>query len=564
MPSPRLTELILAYNRAPGDAVVHTSVVRDLHRHYRGEIKIDVRTPHREVFENNPYLTPLKHAKKIELSVQPWIKTGKHGLHFLTALHKSLENQTGLECPVYEPKPDLHLTEAEKRPTVEGPYWVVLAGGKANVTIKHWPWARYQAVASGLVERGFRVVQAGAKAPGHAHAALEGVVDLVGRTNLRQLFSLIYNAEGVVCSVTAAMHIAAAFDKRCVVIAGGREEPWWEWYGGYPDAFGTVAAPVKVPHDFLHTLGQLSCCRDRGCWKKLILPKAGEKKICLLPNKTESQPQAECMAMIEPEDVLRAAVPEPMTGQPMDHRIIGGSFTVCVLLYGPHHDLHKRCLQSILDTMPQGRIAELRIGMNQVCLETYDWLERNVMHRCSVSLFDNGPENKMKYPVMREMFHKFPPLTPYTLWFDDDSYTVNPDWLNVLACNIIEGHDKGFRVYGAHFKHTLRTDKEKQWFRDATWYKGRPFQDDSSRETSNGSKIHFVVGGFWACETQLLLDADIPDARLNHNGGDITIGEQIHQAGFKINNFNAKKVHIHTSGSPRRGHSENFPWRTAK
>ena len=95
---------------------------------------------------------------------------------------------------------------------------------------------------------------------GHWHPRLAHVIDLVGRTTTREFVRLMYHAEGVLCPVTFAMHLAAAVPTRagrpphrpCVVVAGGREPPHWE---AYPH------------HQFLHTVGMLSCCADGGCWK---------------------------------------------------------------------------------------------------------------------------------------------------------------------------------------------------------------------------------------------------------------------------------------------------------
>ena len=41
--------------------------------------------------------------------------------------------------------------------------------------------------------------------------------------------------------------------------------------------------------------------------------------------------------------------------------------------------------------------------------------------------------------------------------------------------------------------------------------------------------------------TEAMRAANIPDVRLGHNGGDITIGEQMHQAGFGIRQWNRGK-----------------------
>ena len=53
-------------------------------------------------------------------------------------------------------------------------------------------------------------VQVGAN--GHHHPKLEGTIDLRGQTSLRELIRLVYHSQGVLCSITALMHLAAAVD----------------------------------------------------------------------------------------------------------------------------------------------------------------------------------------------------------------------------------------------------------------------------------------------------------------------------------------------------------------
>jgi ADP-heptose:LPS heptosyltransferase len=113
---------------------------------------------------------------------------------------------------------------------------------------------------------------------------------------LRQFLCLIYHAAGVVCPVTAAMHAAAAFERPCVVIAGGREPPHWEMYPG---------------HQFLHTVGQLPCCARGGCWKARVVPLGdGDRdrdfNLCVQPVELGGEPVAACMKLLEPRDVVRA------------------------------------------------------------------------------------------------------------------------------------------------------------------------------------------------------------------------------------------------------------------
>ncbi|MFT5466117.1 MAG: ADP-heptose:LPS heptosyltransferase [Verrucomicrobiales bacterium] len=55
----RPKKLILRNHQSPGDIVMLTAAVRDLHAHYPGQFLTDVRTPCPALWEHNPYLTPI-------------------------------------------------------------------------------------------------------------------------------------------------------------------------------------------------------------------------------------------------------------------------------------------------------------------------------------------------------------------------------------------------------------------------------------------------------------------------------------------------------------------------
>src|SRR5262245_11474085 len=58
-PAQRPRKLVLRNSLSPGDIVMLTAAVRDLHRCYPGQFLTDVRTSCAPLWENNPYLTPL-------------------------------------------------------------------------------------------------------------------------------------------------------------------------------------------------------------------------------------------------------------------------------------------------------------------------------------------------------------------------------------------------------------------------------------------------------------------------------------------------------------------------
>ena len=127
------------------------------------------------------------------------------------------------------------MSQVEEVTRVPVPFWIVAAGGKYDFTAKWWEHARWQTVVDAFAGR-ILFVQVGEQ--GHHHPPLRGVLDLRGKTDLRQLVRLVHHAQGVLCPVTLHMHLAAAVpvkpgmpkNRPCVVVAGGREPSQWEAY----------------------------------------------------------------------------------------------------------------------------------------------------------------------------------------------------------------------------------------------------------------------------------------------------------------------------------------------
>ena len=312
--------ILLTHWRAPGDIVCMTACVRDLALNYPNRYEIHVAGSCQDLWENNPHVTKAwgprlpRDIPRYRLScVDSFATSDTSKMHYITAFHRDLEKQLAIEIPALYPKGDLYLSDPEGTvPPVEGRYWLVIAGGKADIPVKMWSAARFQQIVSILHEHDIRCVQAGATLPGHQHPVLSGVIDLVGKTDFRGFLRLVYHADGVICPPTFAMHAAAAFDKPCVVIAGGRE-PWW--WAAYVDAtqghFGEQSQPVQVPHRYLHTIGQLECCRLSGCWRTHIGPCEGKstETLCVSPvDDGHGQSIPTCLAQITVEQVIEAVL----------------------------------------------------------------------------------------------------------------------------------------------------------------------------------------------------------------------------------------------------------------
>lgn len=317
-----MRKLILSMHMAIGDTVVFTGLIRDIKRIHGDAIQVDTRTNFADLWQFNPYVTFLdpqrEDVEQYDLrDYCPGITAAGRGdpLHFMSWYHRDFVDQTGLDAWPTESKPDLHISPAMRdTPPITGRYWVVFGGGKTDMTTKHWEYVRYQELINRLRPYGLQFVQTGAvhnsNRTQHIHPPLEGVLNLVGWGGIPELLWQIYHAEGVICPITSGMHIAAAFDKPCVVIAGGREEATWESYTNLHGSFGDKAVPVKVPHRYLHTIGLLPCCPTKGCWKKRVVKlEPHDESLCWRPvTKPNRQTVPECMDMITVEAVMGAVL----------------------------------------------------------------------------------------------------------------------------------------------------------------------------------------------------------------------------------------------------------------
>jgi ADP-heptose:LPS heptosyltransferase len=721
-------KLIIVHKKAPGDTLVLTGFIRDLHRAYPNQYVTDFKGHGSSLFENNPYITPLrtKQAKKGAMEVTADYGKGlreqkNETIHFLSYFHRWWERKHNQTVPVTDPIPDLHLSPEEQQPVFNGRYWVINAGGKSDFTCKIWEARKFQQVVDRLNALGINVVQVGTTSKGpprNWHPQLKGVINLLDRTNLRDLMRIVKHADGVICGVTMLMHMAAALERPCIVLAGGREAWWWEAYVRENKGLGPKAHTLKNPHRFLHTIGQLDCCKTHGCWKnKVIATGTKDPLICKLPVSTPGQTVPKCLHMItvdhvvgevmshyednslpalgspkpvlvppqttppvekvvsppenaqmptggenrlaqtnvippsapvhgttvKPSSKTAVKVAQPKNGQLLDifsapapapesppeapapeplkdtvviaaappaatgvvrtadspplqvedapaagaealqlvaplqgkdkgfgkgavvpndpnifnNPIIGGKFTFCILFYGDYFNMHKQCLDLLIQTVPQER-REIRVATNAACAQTISYIE-SLQNTGDIQLHYFHENNDYKYPVMREMFHDpaHPITTNYTIWFDDDTLcNKKSDWLTLLAAMIIEHHpDNKTRMFGPIFTFNYQPS-QMEWIKQATWYRGRNFQTRQGKEAPNANSVRFVTGSFWAVETAAIKQCDIPDSRIEHNGGDYMIGEQMWQNGYQLKAFSNTKQHVQWSSVKRRGASQ--------
>jgi len=288
---------------SPGDVATMTAAVYSLHHAYPHHYLTEVTGTAPEIWEHNPHVTRLTDEQRetallIDMQYPSHHESNQRHVPFLAGYTEFLGAVLGRQIPLACRRPMLYLSDEERSwiPQVQDvhnpqvPYWVVNAGTKYDYTCKQWPLEYYQEVVDRTLGR-IQWVQIGAEE--HAHPRLRNVMDLVGRTDLRQLIRLVYHSQGGLGPVTLLQHLCAAWEKPYVCLLGGREPATW------------VSYPLQHT---LHTIGQFSCCRTGACWKSRVIALGdGEKQdesLCEHPVPWARHPFPACMGAIRPSEVV--------------------------------------------------------------------------------------------------------------------------------------------------------------------------------------------------------------------------------------------------------------------
>lgn len=306
-----MRNLLLTNRRALGDVVVSTALMRDIKRQYGDEINIAFHGTNRELFQDVPYLSKLRQAETVSLGYghREW-KVGidmstKCPQHFVKAYYEFFTRKTGIPVEMTELRPDLHVDDP-CHPDAKG-RWLAVTGGKTDFAAKIWhprSWETLFRLAPN--EKFARVGALGKNNIHHALRAGDNVVDLRGKTDVRGFVAAIREAKGVICGVTAAMHIAAAFDKPCIVIAGGREPWWWEAYTDVTRRINGHEGPPLRNQVYLHTVGQMRCCTPNACWHSHLPGRPGKTKFCSNVVTKDKISYPACLDGITPYHILQA------------------------------------------------------------------------------------------------------------------------------------------------------------------------------------------------------------------------------------------------------------------
>jgi len=343
-------KLLLVNHDGLSDTVLLTALVRDFQRATGGEFLVDVYTDGMPLWlynqhisrldwravpydgssplEPHEYEVPGRRIKLVcydsEIQVVPLSKSGhfaaSESLNHINAYHAihsfahDISQKLGLSAivPIGEQKGDIALSDVERgwvsqveELGVPHTFWLLSTGGAYERSALWWDPVRFQRVVDEF-EGKITFVQVGMDT--ERHPKLRGAIDLVGKTDLRQLVRLVYHAGGYLGPANFLMHLAAAVPVRpldrhmrlrpakraAVIIAGGREPSQWIAYEG---------------HQVIHTNGMLPCCSVGGCGKsRCEEPHPLEphpESLCSMPvSISRDSVIPRCLDMISPQAVI--------------------------------------------------------------------------------------------------------------------------------------------------------------------------------------------------------------------------------------------------------------------
>jgi hypothetical protein len=243
--------LVNAIGAGIGDDLLCTAMFRELRR--RGEDNFWVTNSHPELYRHNPdvrvVVPPLDRYDALlrrlgTRVVTPWYTSYNPAYdrdepvpqqHLISVMCQ----RAGITGSI-DLRPYLTLTEQEIAAGRLAPRQVAIQSSgldaKHAMRNKNWRVEGYQGVVTALRDR-YDFVQVGSR----NDPAIEGALDLRGKTSLRGTAGVLAGSLAFVGQVGFVMHLARAVDCRSVVVYGGRETPMQSGYPCNENLYSPVA-----------------------------------------------------------------------------------------------------------------------------------------------------------------------------------------------------------------------------------------------------------------------------------------------------------------------------------
>lgn len=258
---------VLYFGQSLGDNLLLTVLAAEIQK--REKVRIWIKSDHAQLFENNPHVSrifPLdtfmsRHV--IELFGGKVIRTDYTTYNPVTDQDAIPEKHITLKMADNVPikgsvdiKPCIFLTDAEKQKGIYGKKQIVIITSNTTARMpmlnKEWFGQRYQEIVNRF-KNDYTIIQLGAV----GDYTLQDVIDLRGKTNIRESAAILNQSALMISYVGFMMHLARAVDCPSVIIYGGREKPEQSGYTG----FTNIYSPVECSPCWFHS----RCNYSRKC-----------------------------------------------------------------------------------------------------------------------------------------------------------------------------------------------------------------------------------------------------------------------------------------------------------
>lgn len=221
--------MILRTHKHLGDNVCMSAVAHNIYQQTHQSVHLWCHQIYRPIFQGNPYVTLESNEAGSTLIQYPGSQSLSDKGNLCRGYSLDALSKLGLKSQVTYNKPQFYM-ELQKPEGLPDKYIAISAGFNLSATVKNWGRYNWQSFVDRYRDK-IPFVQIGAQTRNDFQPYIQGAVSFVGKTDIKQLISVIAFSSGVVCMSSSAVHIAAAFNIPSVYIVGNREGSMLGKYG---------------------------------------------------------------------------------------------------------------------------------------------------------------------------------------------------------------------------------------------------------------------------------------------------------------------------------------------
>jgi len=226
---------LVYFGGSPGDDLLCTPVIDALVVSGRGPVWM--MSNHRDLFRHNPsvahvvpcddalaYALTMLGVRRLRLRYHDYLAADDRSIAPAEHIIRLMARGASLDPPAVALAPRIHLDAAERSWGRFGERQIAIQSSTRSAAMpianKEWFPDRFQQVVDALGCE-FTIVQLGSA----NDPALAGVVDLRGKTTMREAAAVLLHSSVFIGLVGFLMHLAKAVGTRSVIVYGGREHP---------------------------------------------------------------------------------------------------------------------------------------------------------------------------------------------------------------------------------------------------------------------------------------------------------------------------------------------------